>query len=209
MQRNLKDSREVDCIMEKTNNILDVDGESYYYPLLFSKKESDAIFSLLISEIAWKQEPIFIFGKSVMQPRLTAWYGDEEKEYSYSGITMTPFPWTSTLLEIKERVESVAGVKFNSALLNQYRDGNDSMGWHRDNEKELGRNPVIASVSFGAKRIFHLRHSKNKKMKTSIELEHGSLLLMAGETQHHWHHSISKTKKFAGPRINITFRAIL
>lgn len=195
--------------MKKLINLLPTDGEVFYYTSIFSLVESDAYFSSLVSEIAWKQEPIFVFGKPIMQPRLTAWYGDQGKEYSYSGITMRPSLWTPTLLEIKQRIESISGVQFNSALLNQYRDGNDSVGWHRDNEKELGENPAIASVSFGATRTFHFRHSKNKELKTSIELEHGSLLLMTGETQHKWHHSILKTQKFVGPRINITFRVIM
>lgn len=143
-----------------------------------------------------------------MQPRLTAWYGDAGKDYSYSGITMQPLAWTDTLMAIKQSADKVAGVSFNSALLNLYRDGKDSMGWHRDNEKELGTNPVIASVSFGAPRRFLLRHYTDKKLVREIVLTHGSLLLMRGETQHYWEHSIPKTAKPAGSRINITFRIV-
>jgi len=144
-----------------------------------------------------------------MQPRLTAWYGDPGKAYSYSGITMQPHNWTKALLEIKQRIEAVAGASFNSALLNLYRDGKDSMGWHRDNEKELGINPVIGSVSFGAARTFVLRHYTDKKLKQSIELTHGSFLLMRGRTQHCWEHSLPKRITSTGERINITFRRIL
>jgi len=194
--------------MKNPTNLLPIDGKVFYYPSFFSLAESDRFISLLASEIVWKQEPIFVFGKPVMQPRLTAWYGDEGKEYSYSGISMKPSLWTPTLFEIKQRIESFSGIQFNSALLNQYRDGKDSVGWHRDDEKELGKNPAIASVSFGATRTFHFRHT-DKTLKTSIELEHGSLLLMTGETQHHWYHSIPKTQKFVGSRINITFRVIV
>lgn len=159
--------------------------------------------------IEWKHEPIWMFGKKVMQPRLTAWYGDAGKAYRYSGILMTPFPWTSSLLEIKAKVEELTGEKFNSALLNLYRNGADSMGWHRDNEPELGINPVIASVSLGAARRFLLREYQDKKSKTEILLEDGSLLIMKGESQTHWEHSIPKTTKCMAPRINITFRSIL
>lgn len=200
--------KENNFIIKNPLNLVPVDGEVFYYPSIFSQVESANIFSHLVNEIVWKQEPILIFGKSVMQPRLTSWYGDEGKEYSYSGITMKPSPWTPTLFEIKQRVESLSGIQFNSALLNQYRDGKDSVGWHRDDEKELGKNPTIASVNFGATRRFLFRHRSDKTLKTSIELQDGSLLLMAGETQHHWYHSIPKTRKFVGPRINITFRVI-
>lgn len=191
------------------NNLLPHDGEAYFYPELFSKKESDHYLNALLQEISWKQEPIVIFGKQVMQPRLTAWFGDEGKCYHYSGITMQPERWTKSLLKIKEQIEVIAGVTFNSALLNQYRDGKDSMGWHRDNEKELGHNPVIGSVSFGATRKFVLRHYQDHSLKRSVELSHGSLLLMQGKTQHCWMHSIPKTTKQLGSRINITFRVII
>ncbi len=150
-----------------------------------------------------------MFGKEVMQPRLTAWYGDSGKGYSYSGITMQPTPWNSTLIQIKEKIEKSSGVKFNSALLNFYRDENDSMGWHRDNEKELGENPSIGSVSFGATRTINFRHYFDKRLKNSIDLTDGSFLLMKGETQHYWQHSISKKSYPIGPRINLTFRTIL
>lgn len=143
-----------------------------------------------------------------MQPRLTAWYGEAGKAYSYSGITLHPLPWTPILRKIRERTETLAGVIFTGALLNLYRDGQDSMGWHRDNEKELGINPVIGSVSFGATREFRLRHHSDKKPVISTRLTHGSCLLMKGETQHYWEHQVAKTREITGTRINITFRVI-
>jgi len=195
-------------LFNNTDNLLPFNGEALFFPALFSKTESDEHLKHLINDIAWKQEAIKIFGKQVMQPRLTAWYGDGDKSYSYSGITMHPHNWTTTLLQIKQRIETVAGVRFTSALLNYYRDGKDSMGWHRDNEKELGINPVIGSVSFGNSRTFQLRNYADKKIVHSIELTHGSLLLMRGETQHYWEHQLPK-RAVAGARINITFRVIL
>lgn len=174
----------------------------------FSKQESEKYFDHLLNKIEWKQEPIKIFGKEVMQPRLTAFYGDVEKAYRYSGITMQPHQWTNELLEIKAKIETAAQTKFTSALLNFYRNEKDSMGWHRDNEKELGNNPVIGSVSFGASRIFQLRDHKSKTIIQSIELTHGSFLLMRGETQRHWEHRLPKTSKPKNIRLNLTFRVI-
>ncbi|SKC86766.1 alpha-ketoglutarate-dependent dioxygenase AlkB family protein [Ohtaekwangia koreensis] len=194
--------------MEVISAILPKDGEVSFFPNLFTREESDVYFDVLMNEIPWKQEPIRIFGKTVMQPRLTAWYGDPGKHYSYSGITMSPANWTDALLKIKQRIETVSPVIFNSALLNLYRDQSDSMGWHRDNEKELGINPVIASVTFGATRRFLLRHYTDKDLKQSLALTHGSLLLMQGRTQHAWEHSVPKQSSIMGSRINITFRVI-
>jgi len=194
---------------EKFDNLLSKNGEIYLFTHFFDAEESESFFIELNNGIAWKHEPIWMFGKKVMQPRLTAWYGDAGKAYRYSGILMTPLPWTSSLLEIKAKVEELTGEKFNSALLNLYRNGADSMGWHRDNEPELGVNPVIASVSLGAARRFLLREYQDKKNKMEILLEDGSLLIMKGESQTHWEHSIPKTTKCMEPRINITFRSIL
>lgn len=190
-------------------NILFKDGEALYLPHFFSTEESDAFLQKLLTEIKWEQTPIKVFGKEVMQPRLTAWYGDSDKTYRYSGTTMHPFHWTETLLTIKSRIEPLANVSFTSVLLNLYRDEKDSMGWHRDNEKELGPNPVIASLSLGAVRQFHFKHIKEKGLSTSLDLEDGSLLLMRGETQSNWYHSLPKLKGPAGVRINLTFRTIL
>jgi len=189
-------------------DILSFNGEAILYPSFFSPGESEYYFRKLLNEIQWKQEPIKIFGKEVMQPRLTAWYGDSDKPYSYSGITMQPHAWNDILKSIKQKIEPAAGVIFTSALLNLYRDGNDSMGWHRDNEKELGDQPVIGSVSFGATRNFQFRNYKTKKDVKSLELSHGSFLLMRGDTNHYWEHRVPKTKQVLNKRINITFRVI-
>jgi alkylated DNA repair dioxygenase AlkB len=190
-------------------NLLPSGGEVYYYPHFFSQTESDQLLAKLLTEIAWVQGPIMIYGRSIMQPRLTAWHGDEGKVIRYSGISKAPSPWTPTLTKIKERVESTSGFFFNGALLNFYRDQRDSVGWHRDDEKEFGPNPVIASVSLGETRIFQLRKYRDKKIKAEIELEHGSFLLMKGETQHLWEHCIPKRARSLGPRLNITFRKII
>jgi alkylated DNA repair dioxygenase AlkB len=192
-----------------SENLLPFDGEVFYYPTFFNKEMSDIYFNQLIEEVDWRHEPIWMFGKKVMQPRLTALYGDPTVPYGYSGIKMAPINWSSFLLEIKEKIESEADVDFTHVLLNYYRDGGDSMGWHRDNEKVLGTNPVIASVSFGFSRDFQLRWYEDKSNKRTILLEHGSLLLMKGETQHYWEHQIPKTKAIRGPRINLTFRKII
>lgn len=190
-------------------NLLPAQGEAFYYQAFFSDEQCRTYWQRLTQEIAWKQEPIWMFGKQVMQPRLTALYGDPERPYGYSGIEMIPVAWTDFLLEIKKAVEQVSEETFTHVLLNYYRHGADSMGWHRDNEKVLGENPTIASVSFGASRAFQLRHYQTKSMKQSIALENGSLLLMKGECQHHWEHQIPKTKKVLGGRINLTFRKLL
>jgi alkylated DNA repair dioxygenase AlkB len=189
-------------------NLLPVDGEVYLFPELFDPAASNELFELLTQNIQWKQEPVKIMGQVIMQPRLTAWYGDEGMAYSYTGITMHPLPWISELLIIKKAVEEASEEHFNSALLNLYRDGNDSVGWHRDNEKSLGVNPVIGSVSFGESRVFSLKHYKDKKMQRKVILNNGSFLLMKGETQQKWLHSIQKNPAIVNPRINITFRTI-
>lgn len=161
-----------------------------------------------MNETEWQQDDIKIFGKVYQQPRLTALYGDDGKSYSYSNITMYPKPMTPLLKEIKSKIELMTQTVFNTVLLNLYRDGTDSNGWHSDNEKELGKNPVIASVSLGAKRSFKLKQRGDKKLNYKIFLNHGSLLLMQGETQHHWLHELPKSKKITEPRINLTFRVI-
>lgn len=184
------------------------DAEIIYYPHFFDKNEADAIFAQLTDDIPWQQDDIKVFGKTHPQPRLTALFGNEGKPYSYSNIKMQPHPWNLLLQKIKSNVESVTETNFTTVLLNQYRDGKDSNGWHADNEKELGTNPVIASVNFGAERVFQLKHNSDKNQKKSILLEHGSLLIMKGTTQHFWKHQIPKTSKPIGSRINLTFRVI-
>ena len=184
------------------------DAEVIYYPHFFDKDEAETIYAELINEIPWQQDDIRIFGKTHLQPRLTALFGNEGKSYSYSNIKMQPHPWNLLLQKIKAKVERVSNTNFTTVLLNQYRDGKDSNGWHADNEKELGTNPIIASISFGAERAFQLKHNSDKDQKKSIILENGSLLLMKGTTQHFWKHQIPKTAKPIGPRINLTFRVI-
>ena len=180
-------------------------GEYIFYPNFFSKPESDSLLKNLRSNIIWKQESMNMYGKKIDFPRLTAWYGNNDKAYSFSGITLQPLSWTSEILTIKSKIEPVAKTKFNSVLLNLYRDGNDSISWHTDAEKELGNNPVIASVNFGATRKFQLRHIK-KKEKLEFELTHGSFLIMQGELQHFWQHQIPKKSKVVSERINLIFR---
>lgn len=191
------------------NNLLPVDGEAYFYPDLFSADECYELFLGLETNIKWKQEPIKIMGREIMQPRLTAWHGDAGKSYRYSGITMDPAPWTPELLIIRYRIQEVSGQTFNSVLLNFYRNGQDSMGWHRDNEKSLGADPVIGSVSFGSSRTFQFKHREQPELRESLSLTDGSFLLMKGSTQHHWYHRIPKETKVSGGRINLTFRTII
>ncbi|SHH02289.1 Alkylated DNA repair dioxygenase AlkB [Flagellimonas flava] len=183
-------------------------GNVIYYPLFFSMEEADQYFQVLKEKVPWQLDQIKVFGKTYDQPRLTSLFANNGKSYSYSGITMTPNTFSPELLQIKRKVEEMAGTDFTTCLLNLYRDGKDSNGWHADDEKELGKNPIIASVSFGASRYFHLRYKSDKAKKHKILLEHGSLLLMQGETQHFWQHQIAKTAKKVGERINLTFRVI-
>jgi alkylated DNA repair dioxygenase AlkB len=164
--------------------------------------------NIFSESIAWQQQEMQMYGRIVKFPRLTAWYGENDKPYSFSGITLQPNPWTQELLEIKEKIEPLSQVSFNSVLLNLYRDGNDSISWHTDAEKELGLNPVIASVNFGAERIFQLRHMQTNE-RIDISLTHGSLLIMMGELQHYWQHQVPKTKMVKLPRVNLTFRTII
>ena len=184
------------------------DATIEYYPNFFDSQRANELFEKLKSEIPWQQDNITVFGKTHPQPRLTALFGNEGKPYSYSNIVMQPNAWNLLLMFIKNEIEEICEVNFTTVLLNYYRDGKDSNGWHADNERELGRNPVIASVSFGAERYFHLQHNTIKEQKLKINLEHGSLLIMKGTTQHFWKHQIPKTAAAIGPRINLTFRII-
>ena len=184
------------------------DGELYYDRFFFNNIEANKYFNLLKKEIQWRQDNIKIFGKIYPQPRLTALYANNNKSYSYSNIKMQPITFTPTLFDIKSKIEKRLNSQFTSCLLNLYRNGQDSNGWHADNEKELGLNPVIASLSLGAERVFHMKHRNDKKEKVKINLTNGSLLVMRGRTQHHWLHQIPKTRKKVGERINLTFRII-
>lgn len=182
-------------------------GSFIYVDKFFDSKESEGYFRFFMENIRWKQESMTIYGKQIKFPRLTAWYGNDDKQYSFSGLTLQPNPWNEQLLMIKNRIENVALVCFNSVLLNLYRDGNDSISWHTDAEPELGMNPIIASVNFGETRKFQLRHIYNKQI-VEIDLANGSLLVMKGELQHYWQHQVPKTKKIKKERINLTFRVI-
>jgi alkylated DNA repair dioxygenase AlkB len=194
-------------VLTETHNFLPHHGEVFYFPSFLDRSEADKYLESLTKKIQWQQYTIRIFGKSVLQPRLSAWYGD--KDYAYSGKSLPASGWTNELLELKEKIESFSGKLFNSVLLNLYRNGNDSMGWHRDNEKELGPDPVIASLSLGAERDFKLRDYLTKKEVVTLQPVHGSLILMQGSTQTFWEHSLPKTKKAKEPRLNLTFRWII
>ena len=191
------------------NHLSIPDAEVDLYSTCFSGEESDKIFQTLLSQVCWRQEKIKCYGKEVDIPRLTAWYGDTGKRYVYSRIAMEPEPWLPILLYIKSRVEEITKFSFNSVLLNLYRDGQDSIAWHSDDEPELGKQPVIASLSFGGERKFQLRHKVKKEQgRVDINLTHGSLLIMKGKTQEYWQHQVPKTSKPVRPRINLTFRLI-
>lgn len=195
--------------IETRNPIIKLnDAELLYHPNFFDKLESDSIFKTLLETIQWKQDTINMYGRELPLPRLSAWYGENNKPYTYSGITLNPLPWTDELLKIKEKIEAEAKVKFSSVLLNRYRDGQDYVGWHTDAEKELGRNPVIGSVNFGATRKFQLRRIDDHKEKFEVELSHGTFLVMQGTTQHFWQHQVPKTASKIGERLNLTFRVI-
>ena len=184
------------------------DAEIDYHPQFFGMEEANALFDELYRNTPWIEEDIRVYGKVYKQPRLTAFFANNLKTYGYSNISMTPLPFTPLLNAIKTKVEATTQTQFSSCLLNLYRDGQDSNGWHADDEKELGLNPVIASVSLGAERAFHLKHKKIKTLKHKLNLQNGSLLLMKNETQHQWLHQIPKTKKPVGKRINLTFRLL-
>lgn len=183
------------------------DAELDYWPNFVPAEVASRWFEQLNTEVEWRQETITLFGQKHQVPRLSCWMADVGMDYAYSNMTMQPTAWSELVLAIKSFVESNAKLKFNSVLINYYRDGQDSNGWHADNEPELGMNPVIASLSLGGQRDFQLRNNANKQLKYSIALEHGSLLLMQGKTQSCWQHHIPKRAN-AAPRINLTFRTI-
>ncbi|NAS11837.1 alpha-ketoglutarate-dependent dioxygenase AlkB family protein [Poritiphilus flavus] len=184
------------------------DADISYIPNFLDPAQAGDIFRELRDSVSWRQDPITVFGKTYPQPRLTALYGNNGKPYAYSNITMHPEPFTPEIRILKEGIEALCAVSFTTCLLNLYRDGRDSNGWHADNEKELGRNPVIASISLGQERFFHLKHRNRTELRHKLLLENGSLLLMQGPTQHHWLHQIPKTARTIGERINLTFRVI-
>ena len=184
------------------------DAEVFLYPSLLSNEEADQLFDTLKKRIIWEKHKIKLYGRVHDVPRLTAWYGDSNKSYEYSGIKLKTRLWNAGLLKIREKIETISKTKFNSVLLNLYRSGSDSVLWHSDDEPELGKNPVIGSLSLGEAREFQMKHKYDRDLKQKILLQHGSFLLMKGKTQHNWLHQIPKKKNIKGERINLTFRVI-
>lgn len=182
-------------------------GHLVYISNFLTAEEAAFYYDHFLNNIKWQSDVIKFFGKVHVIPRLQAWYGDKGAKYSYSNIDLEPLPWTKDLLALKQAMRSHSSENFNSVLLNLYRTGKDSNGWHSDDEKELGVEPEIASITLGQERIFHLKHKK-LPLKKSLLLKHGSLLIMKGETQRNWKHQIPKTAKAVAPRINLTFRRI-
>ncbi len=184
------------------------EGELWLWHNWIPPEQQESLQQQLQQELIWEQSAIRLFGKHVLIPRLNAWYGDAGCHYGYSGHRLTLQPWHPQLSALRQRL-SAQGLAMNSVLANWYRDGRDSNGWHSDDEPELGRHPVIASVSLGQPRDFHLRHKKRSYPAVKVRLESGSLLVMKGELQSHWQHAVPKSKRPLGSRINLTFRQIL
>lgn len=193
--------------MPYSQNLAPADGELYLIKQFYQPATADALFQQLITELVWQEESIFIFGRWVKVPRLMCWYGDSQAFYQYSHVVHQPLPWIPVLKNIQQTIEHASGYTFNSVLGNLYRNGNDSMGCHADDEKELGKNPVIASLSLGDSRVLKFKHPQ-RKINLDVPLEHGDLLIMAGALQHHWQHSVPKTRQQKSARINLTFRTI-
>jgi len=196
------------ALNKKRLNLNLPDAKISYFPHFLDHDLAGSFFKIFLNELEWRQHPIKIFGKLLPQPRLTSLYGINDQSYTYSNLTLKPHIYTPQLLEINEKLKEFTKVNFTHCLANLYRNGNDSMGWHSDNEKELGKNPIIASLSFGATRRFQLKHKTESTLKYQMELEQGSLLLMEGTTQHFWKHQLPKTAKPISSRINLTFRTI-
>ncbi len=190
-----------------TDNLLPFDGEVFYHGAIFKWEESDYLLTRLNQSIKWQQDEIILFGKRIITSRKIAWYGENELKYTYSNSTKTAIPWTKELIDIKCKIEQITGQNYNTCLLNRYQNGNEGMSWHSDDEVMLAKGASIASVSFGAQRIFKFKHKK-EKIKIDVILEHGSLLDMKGTTQNHWLHALPKSKKVNELRINLTFRKI-
>lgn len=189
-------------------NLLPFDGEVYYYPNFLNLKEATQFLNLFLETIAWENDRIHMYGKTIVTDRKVALYGDSSFVYGYSNNHRKALPWTSDLLHLKQLVEKKCNHQFNACLLNLYHHGDEGLGWHQDNEKELGQQPVIASLSLGADRKFDFKHISTKQVVSQI-LTKGSLLIMKGETQTHWLHKLPPTKLVKSPRINLTFRTVL
>lgn len=196
-----------ETIAGEPRNLLPQDGTVNYYGPILSVDESDNYLENLLDKVEWKNDEVMTFGKKIITKRKVAWYGDKPFKYTYSNTTRQASPWIDELLELKSIVEETSGETFNSCLLNLYHDGSENMSWHSDAEKELKKNAAIASLSFGAERKFSFKHKVNKET-ISLILQHGSLLIMKGETQNHWLHCVPKTTKTNLPRVNLTFRMI-
>jgi len=188
-------------------NRLPCNGELYLIRGFYPEEQAKQLFNQLLKTLAWREEQIFLYGRWLKLPRLMCWYGDKNAEYRYSGVNHQPLPWTDALLSIRQKIQSFYPSDFNSVMANLYRNGSDSMGCHADNEKELGENPVIASLSLGEERLLRFRHQQSKE-KLDLILREGDLLIMAGEIQHHWRHELPKTKKLKTERVNLTFRHV-
>jgi alkylated DNA repair dioxygenase AlkB len=195
----------MDLFNTSNQNILPFDGEVIDFGIVFSKNQSQDYLQKFLAADFWKQDELVMFGKRIVTSRKVAWFGDEDFQYCYAGVAKKAIPWSSELLSIKKIVELKTGNQFNSCLMNLYHNGNEGMGWHQDNEKELGENPAIASLSLGAARKFSFKHIKTKQ-KIEMVLNSGTLVLMKGATQEKWLHSLPKTKKIKLPRVNLTFR---
>lgn len=193
---------------EPITNLLPSDGIVQYYGTILKQQEAREYRDELLHSIDWKNDEAFLFGKQIITKRKAAWYGDSNYSYTYSNSTKYALPWTKALLELKTLVEKLSGSTFNSCLLNLYHNGEEGMGWHSDDEKSLGKNSTIASLSFGAERKFMFKH-KETGQTVSIVLQSGSLLVMKGETQAHWLHRLPPSKKINSPRVNLTFRSIV
>ncbi len=191
-----------------TESLLFPENLLEYHSKFLDKNESIVLMENLISTAPWQQPFIKMYDKHLLTPRLTAWFGDKNSSYKFSGTKFDPYPWTDELFDLKNKIADFTNVGFNSVLLNYYRDGNDSVAWHADDEKELGERPTIASLSLGEARQFDFRHKQNHQQKYGLKLENGSLLIMRGALQHDWEHRIPKSTKPMKARINLTFRTI-
>ena len=188
--------------------LLPYDGSAVLHEQFLESDGARRAFDELLAENAWETHDIVVFGKRHREPRLSTWHADDDRQYEYSGLLRTPLPMTPLLVDLRDRCERVTGARFNSVLVNLYRDGNDGVGWHADNEAVNGREPTIASISLGATRRFDLRHRESKET-VKVDLRAGSLLVMSGLSQHCWVHQVAKTKHVVGPRINLTFRRVV
>ncbi len=185
------------------------DAQLFYDPAFLCGPEADDYFLQLQQTLDWRQDWIQMFGRRLQIPRLQAFYGDQGCDYRYSGLDLHPLPWTPALESLRRRIEAASGCRFNAVLANLYRHGDDSVGWHADNEKQLGGDPVLGSLTLGCARRFCLRHNRQRQLRHQLQLAHGSLLLMAGSTQHHWQHALPKQRGPCQPRINLSFRWVL